>query len=112
MFTENKDFYPTPKNLISKMWNKIDRSRSIRYILDPEAGKGDILKYIDELQYRNKSNLYAIELDDNLRAVLQTKSNINVIDSNFLTYSSPEKFDLIIMNPPFSDGEYHLKKAN
>ena len=111
MFTDNKDFYPTPNNLISKMWNKLDKRRSTNYILDPEAGKGNILEWIKEQNRYSHLHLCAIENDNNLRAVLQSKEYINVIDSDFLTFASPEKFDVILMNPPFSDGEYHLLKA-
>lgn len=36
---------------------------------------------------------------------------MRVIHDDFLTYSGYKKYDLIIMNPPFSDGDKHLLKA-
>lgn len=43
MFTNNKDFYPTPQNIIDKMLCNIDFSM-IKSILEPSAGKGDIIE--------------------------------------------------------------------
>ena len=45
MFTDNKDFYPTPENLINKMLCDID-FKMIHSILEPSAGKGNIVEAI------------------------------------------------------------------
>jgi len=45
MFNENKDFYPTPNKLIRKMLSYIDFKR-IRTVLEPSAGKGDLVEGI------------------------------------------------------------------
>lgn len=47
MFTDNKDFYPTPQNLIDKMLCDIDFSM-IKSILEPSAGKGDIVEALNK----------------------------------------------------------------
>jgi hypothetical protein len=54
--------------------------------------------------------MFAIEKDEDLQATLRGK-HIKVLDSDFLTFAGPDKFDLIIMNPPFRDGAAHLQKA-
>jgi len=103
-------FYPTPKKLISKMWSKIDHN-TISNMLEPSAGKGDILDYIKEqYRYNGTCNMSCIEKDYDLRSVLIGKS-YKVIDTDFLTYAGLDKFDLIIMNPPFDNGHKHLLKA-
>jgi hypothetical protein len=124
---DNKDFYPTPKKVIRKMiqpWigkNKFDDENEIRMqnmcILEPSAGKGDILDYICEslTTYHgrcmvDKGNLYCIERDVELKMILQSKE-YKVIADDFLNYSGDYHFDLIIMNPPFSNGDQHLLKA-
>jgi hypothetical protein len=57
----NKSFYPTPKKLIAKMWSKIDHN-DISNILEPSAGKGDILDYIKEqCSYRGAFHMSCIE---------------------------------------------------
>lgn len=117
MFTDNKDFYPTPQNLIDKMLSDIDFSM-VHTILEPSAGKGNIvnkLKKIEETKnkyYSKKVNLDidCIEADQNLRTILKSK-NYRVVYDDFLTYNTMKTYDLIIMNPPFSNGCKHLLKA-
>lgn len=107
----NKNFYPTPDNLIASMVAKL-KNKNPKYILEPSAGKGDIVKYLQKshvLGYGRKE-IKAIELDDNLYSLLKGK-DIDVIDRDFLAYNGGDIFDLIIMNPPFSSGDKHLLKA-
>lgn len=108
----NKNLYPTPDHLIAKMLSKVDfRNQKIKNILEPSAGLGHIIDYINKDINRYKSyNISAIEIDNNCRNQLLLK-NINVIDSDFLLYNGLEQFDLIIGNLPFSDGDKHLHKA-
>ena len=41
----NKDFYPTPKSVVDLMISGVDYQNKI--LLDPSAGKGDILDAVD-----------------------------------------------------------------
>jgi hypothetical protein len=117
MFTDNKDFYPTPDHLINKMISGLDFIY-INSILEPSAGKGNIidkLKAIEKPTYSYGSKKYdfdidCIESDDNLRAILKDK-NYRLVYNDFLTYETMKEYDLIIMNPPFSNGCKHLLKA-
>lgn len=106
----NKTFYPSTKFLISKMISKVQGDPVS--ILDPSAGKGDIIEAVNGKMgnYRGWKRVAAIEIDDDLRATLRGKG-IRVIDSDFLSFSGPDKFDLIIANPPFDEGDKHLLKA-
>jgi len=107
----NKTFYPTPKNIIKKMVDDISNnsdSNKLR-ILEPSAGKGDILDYITDNNHYN-IKLFVIEKDPNLQAILRSK-NYNIIDTDFLTYNPDCTFDYIIMNPPFDNGVKHFLKA-
>jgi phospholipid N-methyltransferase len=117
LFKDNPDFYPTPENLIRKMTSYID-IRTIRTILEPSAGTGNIVEYLIK-QYKNNSSYYSksykpdidcIEQQSELISVLKGK-NFRVVQDNFLDYNSFKKYDLIIMNPPFSQGDKHLLKA-
>lgn len=38
MFTDNPDFYPTPRKVIELMWSKI-QNKDARYILEPSTRK-------------------------------------------------------------------------
>ena len=106
----NADFYPTPKEIIQKMIAKI---RHIKYpLLEPSAGKGDILDFIENLSScrSHKREIYTIEIEPELRMVLQGKG-YRVIGTNFLEYDEPCKFKTILMNPPFSSGAKHTLHA-
>lgn len=117
MFTDNKDFYPTPDHLINKMVSGLDFNY-IHSILEPSAGKGNIvdrLIAIEKPAYSYSSKKYnfdidCIEQDETLRATLKGK-NYRLVYNDFLTYDTMKEYDLIIMNPPFSNGCKHLLKA-
>lgn len=116
MFTDNKDFYPTPENLINKMLCDID-FKMIHSILEPSAGSGNIVEAIKKKEKfysstYNKVNydIDCIEADQNLQSILKGK-NFRVVYNDFLTYDTMKEYDIIIMNPPFSNGCKHLLKA-
>lgn len=110
MFTDNKDFYPTPSNIISKMLSKIDISKS-KNILEPSAWKWNIVKNINwRFLYWTKPTIYTFEKDISLQAILKKEQQIFLWD-DFLDYNGDLYFDTIIMNPPFSNWVDHLLKA-
>lgn len=113
MFRDNKDFYPTPEAVINKMLFDID-FRMVQSILEPSAGSGNILEAIKRKEkiYREKSpiDIDCIEADANLQHILKGK-NFRVVYNDFLTYDTMKEYDIIIMNPPFSNGCKHLLKA-
>lgn len=176
-------FYPTPPELVQHMLSKVD-FENVTYILEPSAGKGDIIdgfvKYLNQRRktytttFRDKDNkanyksfdveidcvnytnkicnmkfqtvteinkyfyqkcgeegkdyldykiytseskisqnvfeIEAIEIDTNLQAILRNKS-IVVVGDDFIKFDGCARYDLIMMNPPFKDGDKHLLKA-
>lgn len=114
MFNNNPDYFPTPSNLIYKMLSHVD-FKDVRSILEPSAGKGDLVEAITERHKytdynRNALDLDTIELDNNLQHILKGKQ-FRLVHDDFLTYQTYKRYDAIIMNPPFSNGEKHLLKA-
>ena len=163
---ETSEFYPTPKELVKKMLSKVNWD-SVETILEPSAGKGNILREIarKEHQRYKKFDVDCIEIDSNLRQILkyqfsdereesiddemgnleakkrcwnsetrvyentltseeETKygilydesrtfldKGIHIVNDDFLTYEAFKRYDLVIMNPPFSEGDKHLMKA-
>jgi len=111
MFEYNKNFYPTPDKLIGRMIARIKGRPNL--ILEPSAGKGNIVEALKK-RYDSRHcvgpEIQAMEADLELQACLRGKG-IKILDNDFLAYTGPDKFDLIIMNPPFDDGEHHLSKA-
>src|SRR5690625_4101796 len=109
IYTDNKDFYPTPKALFERLLN------GKRYldgrILEPSAGKGDMIHYIKErMGRRERYPIDAIENDPRLVSTLMGEGYIVVWD-DFLTYETYKEYDYIVMNPPFSNGVDHVLKA-
>lgn len=113
-----KEFYPTPQNIIDKMLFDLDFTM-IKSILEPSAGKGDIVEALKKKEgnhnkYYGKQyyqfDIDCIEADQNLQHILKGK-NFRVVYNDFLTYNTMKEYDLIIMNPPFSNGCKHLLKA-
>ena len=171
---EKSEFYPTPPSLVEKMLEGIEW-QYIHTILEPSAGKGDILREIAKAEknfrYESRFDVDCIEIDPNLRQILKynfgarenvlkdearrirnkykycydysleyydetakkyvplppqdfkrakeieaelktfIKEGIHIVHDNFLTYNPFKHYDLIIMNPPFSNGDKHLLKA-
>lgn len=109
----NKNFYPTPDDTIKLMLDKI-RKGNIRNILEPSAGKGNIIDYIHSHNYEYKNfaykvNIDAIEIEEDLKAILYQK-DCTLVGSDFLTFETNKEYDLIIANPPFDEGAKHLLK--
>ena len=120
--TKNNEFYPTPRELVQKMVEDVRWAR-VKTILEPSAGRGDILDALAEVEFESKRydlkeklfQLYNIDIDcieinEYLQHILKGKG-YRVVHDDFLTFQTFKKYDLIIMNPPFSCGDKHLAKA-
>lgn len=164
---ESSEFYPTPEKLVEKMLDGIEWDY-VKTILEPSAGKGDILRMIAKKEGRSYHRTYefdvdCIEIDPNLRQILKYNfsderkksifkrqkeiedsrvydrskgkyndlpgekqyeynmleaeaktffdKGIHIVHDDFLSYIPYKQYDLIIMNPPFSNGDIHLLKA-
>jgi 16S rRNA G966 N2-methylase RsmD len=154
-------FYPTPPSIAEKMLEGIDW-RTVDTILEPSAGKGDLIlaaaraKWERCGRYHGKMlDVDAIEIDPYLREICKynfskqkakeywepyrklddmrynerTESqnrekyrlekeaqiieavDLHVVHDDFLTYKTYKQYHLILMNPPFDNGDLHLLKA-
>lgn len=110
------EFFPTPVPVIDKMIRPFVVEAEGMYgfrrraVLDPSAGKGDILDRLANCYQVERKHLSAIEIDPELRTLLRGKG-YKVVDSDFLEHSGSYRFNLILMNPPFSNGVDHVLKA-
>lgn len=118
-----KELYPTPAAVAQKMLGLVDFKR-IGTILEPSAGNGDLaraaMRKYDSEHWRDcpdieKSPLPAevidlVEIDEKCAAFLKHQGG-NVIEDDFLRLKTFKRYDLIVMNPPFSEGAKHLLKA-
>ena len=101
-----RDFYPTPVEVIEQMLQGHDVAGKI--ILEPSAGSGNIVDY---LQKNFAKEVIACEINEKLRCIVESKCR--VIASNFLEVTREEvsHIDMIVMNPPFSDARRHILHA-
>lgn len=89
-------YFPTPKVIVQQMLDLAD-IRPDQRVLEPSAGKADIAWAI-----RDAVNVHldVVELQSCLRNILQLKG-FNIIGCDFLLEINGEKYDRILMNPPF-----------
>ncbi|MCR5504065.1 MAG: DUF4942 domain-containing protein [Elusimicrobiaceae bacterium] len=106
------EYFPTPDDVIRKMVSPYTKGIDRLQILEPSAGTGSILDYLTESYSCKvpKKNLYAVEINPELVYVLQGKG-YKILTDDFLGYKPVHTFDLIVMNPPFSNGDEHLLHA-
>lgn len=123
----DKEFFPTPPEIIEKMVAPYAERLFQATVLEPSAGRGDILDHICKKgipvklvtrsghEYESEAKakpgkVYAIEKNPDSQMILQQKG-YRVLASDFLTFRPEHRFDLILMNPPFSNGDDHLLHA-
>ena len=121
----DKDFFPTPKEVIEIMLEEYKSNyhkggindysvkgyRIEGSILEPSAGKGDILDFICENSKRTERiDNYVCEHNSELQAILKDKE-YQLVGEDFLSYECDVYYEHIFMNPPFSKGAEHLLKA-
>ena len=102
----NKDFFPTPLEVIEQMAE--GETFTGKVVFDPEGGKGDLVDYAVDA---GAKEVISCEINEDLKKILQTKCK--VIGSDFLTITSDmiSHVDYIIMNPPFSADDKHILHA-
>jgi len=100
----NKDFYPTPEHVLDSMG--IDCNNKI--VLEPSAGKGDIVDYIKK---HGAKKVIACEDNEDLFNIVKEKCGMLKRDFLQVTADEVSHIDMIVMNPPFSNGVEHLLHA-
>ncbi|TWU21407.1 type I restriction-modification system subunit M [Bythopirellula polymerisocia] len=92
-------FFPTPKPIIRQMMELADIHDNHR-VLEPSAGKGDILDCIRDAH--PNAHRHGLELYRCLQDVLVAKGH-EVEFADFLVHQG--RYDRILMNPPFEKGQ-------
>lgn len=97
-------FFPTPRQVIEEMLDLADIRHGHR-VLEPSAGKGDILDAIAERADEGglELDLVAVEVNYRLGDILKAKGYKLADERDFLEFSEGG-FDRIVMNPPFMKG--------
>lgn len=101
----NSEFYPTPDAVIEMMTTGIDLAG--KTILEPSAGSGKIVDYVKHFG----AEVIACELQPELRTIVGSKCRVVKPDFFDLRPEEISHIDCIIMNPPFSNADRHIKHA-
>ena len=108
---EGVDYYPTPEPIGYKMVEFAD-IKSGDSVLEPSAGHGAIARFFPE-DTKNVAIEPSSELANTIR--LRFNKNGRVIESTFENYDVHNKFNDIVMNPPYGTAAKtameHLEKA-
>lgn len=104
----NKNFYPTPPNLVRELIAPYEDRLTSWYttILEPSAWKGDIARVLSN--YR-RCKVHLIEIEPELAQI--AKQYGQLVDNDFLSFEPDTDYDFIIANPPFDNGDDHFLKA-
>ena len=102
---KSHQYYPTPSELAEIAVAHADL-RDGMTSLEPSAGQGGIADYM------HVGKTVCVEVSDLHCKILQEKGH-RWIAGDFLSIDMQDKFDRIIMNPPFSDGRWqaHVEHA-
>ena len=102
-------FFPTPKKIAKLICDMAQITKKCD-CLEPSAGTGNIAEVIWSY---SPNSLTVIELDRSNGRNLIGKYSLCIMGQDFLTWETKQKFDRIVMNPPFSKKQdiKHILKA-
>lgn len=101
------DFFPTPAATAVRMARLARISKGDR-VLEPSAGNGNLA----DAAKAAGGEVDVIEVSSQLRDILTAKG-YSIVAHDFETFEPEEKYDAVLMNPPFSDRKdsLHIQRA-
>lgn len=100
----NKDLFPTEHDVVDRMGIECEG----KVVLEPQAGFGHI---VDWLWSHNAKKVFTCEKEPSLIQNLQATSTFLGNDFLELTEKDVSHIEMIVMNPPFSNGSKHILHA-
>lgn len=91
------DFFPTPSAQAQRMVQLAEIKPGDR-VLEPSAGNGNIA----DAAAAAGAQVDVVEISSQLRDILKAKG-YEVVAHDFMEYQPSEKYDAVLMNPPFSN---------
>ncbi|HIB5751880.1 TPA: DUF4942 domain-containing protein, partial [Klebsiella pneumoniae] len=99
---KSHQFYPTPAS-IAQYVAQILKCQPTDQVLDPDAGRGDLVAFLDVPE----ENITSVEISPLFCDILGAKG-FNVYNKDFLAWSkefiTAPGYDKIAINPPYSEG--------
>lgn len=106
------NLFQTPPDIAARMVAMLPAGESLR-ILEPSAGLGRLYKALYN-RYGSAAQVHLVEQSaDCCRELYEQNIPARLYQADFLTWYTSERFDCIVMNPPFKRGRdvQHIKKA-
>ena len=101
--SDKKDngIYFTPNSIIQDTIQKIKSFHTFKTVLEPSCGSCEFIRQID-IDYTDIS-ITGIELNKTIynNLNLTFKNRVELLNQDFLKFNNPNKYDLIIGNPPY-----------
>lgn len=101
----NSEFFPTPEHVIQNMLATTDLSG--KHVLEPSAGKGDIVDFC----IGSGAFVTVCEKHHELAKIVASKATFLKHDFLEVTADEVSHIDFIVMNPPFSNADRHILHA-
>ena len=98
----SSECHVTPPDVAERMADYLGERN---HVLEPSAGTGNLLVAARAIKKT------AIERNHALCKAIEERTGIKPLCEDFLDYKAPGAYDGIIMNPPFSQVEKHIKHA-
>ncbi len=105
-------YYPTPENVVDTVTDFMkDNLTEFETVLEPSGGTGAIVRGIKK-NFRD-AKIDTFEINPIHATILQTHDINNVINEDFLKVEPKQKYDVVVMNPPYSLNRWsmHLEHA-
>jgi hypothetical protein len=114
---EKKDYgiFITPKLIIEKLFEGIkeyisEKNIVVENILEPACGSCEIVNYCAS-HFDDIKKIIGVEFNKTIYESIKDiefNKNVSLVNKNFMSYDSKEKYDLIVTNPPY----FVCKKAD
>lgn len=98
-YKKKYNFFETPDTIAEKMAELLDDLGRIAEVLEPSAGRGKLIKAVQNIFRFDTQCVCFCEIQPELCAGI---TDADRIGGDFLTVPAEEIFDAVIMNPPFS----------
>lgn len=96
-------YFPTPDALADRLVEQADIKPGMK-VLEPSAGKGSLVDAVRRKYSKDDVEVTPIELDSRLNKILKAKG-YNPMQEDFMSLKEKDKYDRIVMNPPFENGQ-------
>ena len=103
--TKIDGFFPTPDAIADQMVELADFPPGLTSLLEPSAGYGALIDAAIRAHGDGRLEVTCFEVNHKLQEILRMKGHTPHRTQDFIEYASTERFDRVLMNPPFENGQ-------